>query len=280
MSASSSPTLAPALARATARFTLTVDLPTPPFPEAMATLFLTPGIPPWPVMPWDAATFHPIFRVIRPMPGIPESASRHACSISPLKGQAGVVSTTSRLTSEPSIRISRISFIDTRSFPSSGSFTADKAWRTTCSVSIGGSPFAGPSSRSTLPHEAIRRNHAKAWPAGVAFGRGVATDVLPFVGACREGLAADQVDGRGLEGDDHRAAGRQAQFMERLLRHKGNHPAKGGIRGDPEANLGLEWGDLLDPAGEMVAGAVRGSRLVPSPDRSEEHTSELQSPTN
>ena len=43
MSASRSPTLAPSIASATARFTDTVLLPTPPLPEATAMMFLTPG---------------------------------------------------------------------------------------------------------------------------------------------------------------------------------------------------------------------------------------------
>ncbi len=43
MSASSTPTRAPWAAQASARFAATVDLPTPPLPEATATIFLTPG---------------------------------------------------------------------------------------------------------------------------------------------------------------------------------------------------------------------------------------------
>ena len=43
MSASSSPTRRPCAASATARFTAVVDLPTPPLPEATATIFATSG---------------------------------------------------------------------------------------------------------------------------------------------------------------------------------------------------------------------------------------------
>jgi len=43
MSASMRPTDAPPLARATARLTARVDLPTPPLPEATAMMFFTPG---------------------------------------------------------------------------------------------------------------------------------------------------------------------------------------------------------------------------------------------
>src|SRR5260370_18905763 len=43
-SASSNPTLWPSFAKASARFTATVVLPTPPFPLATATRFFTPGM--------------------------------------------------------------------------------------------------------------------------------------------------------------------------------------------------------------------------------------------
>ena len=42
MSASRMPTLAPSFASASARLTAVVDLPTPPLPDAIATMFLTP----------------------------------------------------------------------------------------------------------------------------------------------------------------------------------------------------------------------------------------------
>ena len=44
MSASRMPTDAPSAARASARLTAVVDLPTPPLPEATAMMFLTFGI--------------------------------------------------------------------------------------------------------------------------------------------------------------------------------------------------------------------------------------------
>ena len=44
MSASSKPVLQPSAASAAARFTATVDLPTPPLPEATAILWRTPGM--------------------------------------------------------------------------------------------------------------------------------------------------------------------------------------------------------------------------------------------
>ena len=44
MSASKTPTLKPILANVTAKLAVTVDLPTPPFPEAMAIILLIPGI--------------------------------------------------------------------------------------------------------------------------------------------------------------------------------------------------------------------------------------------
>lgn len=47
MSASIRPTLKPIFERATATFTLVVDLPTPPFPEPIAMMCFTPlrGLP-------------------------------------------------------------------------------------------------------------------------------------------------------------------------------------------------------------------------------------------
>ena len=38
------PTFLPSLDNDTAKFTVVVDLPTPPFPEATARIFETPGI--------------------------------------------------------------------------------------------------------------------------------------------------------------------------------------------------------------------------------------------
>src|SRR4029079_5070007 len=46
MSASSTPTRNPFSLRASARLTATVDLPTPPLPEATAMILATPGTPP------------------------------------------------------------------------------------------------------------------------------------------------------------------------------------------------------------------------------------------
>ncbi|MCY1310390.1 hypothetical protein D9M70_605720 [compost metagenome] len=43
ISASRIPTLAPAFLSAIARLAVTVDFPTPPFPEEMAIMFFTPG---------------------------------------------------------------------------------------------------------------------------------------------------------------------------------------------------------------------------------------------
>src|SRR5205823_6802480 len=44
MSASSTPTVRPRAARAAARLTVTEDLPTPPFPDEMATTRVVPGM--------------------------------------------------------------------------------------------------------------------------------------------------------------------------------------------------------------------------------------------
>ena len=55
MSASSSPTRWPSVVSASARLTEVVDLPTPPLPEATATIAAIPGMPvrlPWPCGGW------------------------------------------------------------------------------------------------------------------------------------------------------------------------------------------------------------------------------------
>ena len=101
MSASSSPTEAPALASATARLTLIVVFPTPPLPEATATMFLTPGsicgsegV--------DRRTVAPHSTSIRSAPIGRRAASTRAW-ISSLSGQAGVVNSIVNDTLAPSM---------------------------------------------------------------------------------------------------------------------------------------------------------------------------------
>ncbi len=75
MSASSTPTLAPSAASASARLTAVVDLPTPPLPLATAMMFLTPGISLTPRCTECDVTFCVMLTVTRPAPGIATSAS-------------------------------------------------------------------------------------------------------------------------------------------------------------------------------------------------------------
>ena len=132
MSASSSPTVAPAWASATARLTLTVLLPTPPLPDATAMMFLTPG--------------HELLGLARLRPpdhGAPGDVDRldaerretplTSASISSLSGQAGVVSSIVKAT-VPSMATFRTMSRVTMSPGSSGSRTARSASRMAASL--------------------------------------------------------------------------------------------------------------------------------------------------
>src|SRR5450759_528790 len=132
ISASRRPTLAPDLASATARLTLTVLLPTPPLPDATAMMFLTPGT--------SCSAARGVARrtealQVTAMPSTPTAAStrRTSTSISSLSGQAGVVSSIVKATSDPSITRSLTMPRVTRLPPSSGSWTVRRASRTAAS---------------------------------------------------------------------------------------------------------------------------------------------------
>ncbi len=136
MSASKSPTVAPSRARLTARLTATVVLPTPPLPEATAIVFRTPGMrsaigPPKVRFTFEA---HSIFTAPAPRP---VSSSAMSDSMVAFSGQAGVVSSTVTVTSEPSMSTDRTMFRATRSRPISGSFTRARAAMIASSVSVG-----------------------------------------------------------------------------------------------------------------------------------------------
>ena len=123
MSASSRPTLAPIWASAQAMLALTVLLPTPPLPEATATMFLTPGMAcccgmPRPVL---ARTLAVISIWMSSTPGTASTAARHMRSISALSGQAGVVSSTVNATAPPLIATFLIMLSVTKSLCRSGS---------------------------------------------------------------------------------------------------------------------------------------------------------------
>src|SRR6266850_4726139 len=129
MSASRSPTDAPARANARARLTLTVDFPTPPFPEPIATTFATSGIRS-PSVSMLRRTLAPIFRWTAPTPGTCASASLTSFSIWAFRGHPVVVRLTVKDTRSPSILRSSIIPSETMSTCSSGSFTPLRASRT------------------------------------------------------------------------------------------------------------------------------------------------------
>ena len=125
MSASRSPTRAPAWASAIATLTLTVVLPTPPLPALTATVFLTPGIscrPGNPRAPEVTLLSQATDTEVTPVTG-PSSAARMSLSIRSVSGQAGVVRTTRRETAPSSTRMSRTIWRLTMSRWSSGSIT-------------------------------------------------------------------------------------------------------------------------------------------------------------
>ena len=160
MSASRSPTAAPAWASATARLTLTVLLPTPPLPDATAMTFLTPGSSCSACRGWARRTIAPQVMSTRSTPIAPSTA-RVFPSISSLSGQAGVVSSIVKATAEPSMTTSLTISSVTMSRPSSGSWTARRASMTAVSVRLdmgGGDPFGrGSDGRcvSIVPRAAI-----------------------------------------------------------------------------------------------------------------------------
>src|SRR6266851_1275879 len=132
MSASSRPTLALLRLNAQARLMATVDLPTPPFPEATAIACLTPG------MTWFGCgrlkadrTLAVIFRSTAVTPG--KSATSLVAMVwkRSRTGQAGVVSSKVKLT-RPSPPMTRSLIMPrlTTSRPRSGSWIADSTDRT------------------------------------------------------------------------------------------------------------------------------------------------------
>src|SRR3990172_3269408 len=126
ISASSSPTRAPSRARLTARLTATVVLPTPPFPDATAMVFRTPGMRSAAGPPKERFTLlaQSTRTVVAPSEASPSTMSD---SIFAFSGQAGVVSSTVRSTVLPAISIDLIMPRLTRSRPISGSLTRPRA---------------------------------------------------------------------------------------------------------------------------------------------------------
>src|SRR2546427_11156868 len=180
MSASSSPTLAPVTRSAQARLTATVDLPTPPFPEATAVTCLTPGSSWSGRFPLKAErTLAVIFKSTAVTPG---RSATSFCAIvwnRSRTGQAGVVSSKVKLT-RPSPAMTRSLIMPrlTTSRPRSGSWIAERTPRT-CS-GLGG-PLLG-----TEDHRSAQRQSPEQAEDG------------------------DDQGVRAGAGDDRRAAGRKS----------------------------------------------------------------------
>src|SRR6478735_4849246 len=101
MSASTTPTLRPCLAIASARLTVTEDLPTPPLPLAIANTFVR--LPGWPERCSEVIT--PSWRSTPVTPGTRVTAAVTSRLIVSLRGQPATVSSTVRWTT-PSASIS------------------------------------------------------------------------------------------------------------------------------------------------------------------------------
>src|SRR5258706_9709855 len=134
MTASRRPTDAPLLRRAAARLTATVDLPTPPLPEATAIVCLTPGKISEGFGRMKAGRTLAVIRTSTAVtPGISPTRSC-ACDLKRSRtGQAGVVSSNVKLTlpcglTSSSLIIPRL----TTSRPRSGSWMWDSTSRTWC----------------------------------------------------------------------------------------------------------------------------------------------------
>src|SRR6185503_12688484 len=125
-----SPTLAPILARATARLAATVDFPTPPLPLATGTMFLTRGTSLSFWSDFEARTWEVILMSTCLTPGMAMTA-RWACSfICSRTGQAGVVSSIVKATRPSQAFTSLTKPRATMSLWRSGSWTTRSAFNT------------------------------------------------------------------------------------------------------------------------------------------------------
>src|SRR5579859_6992614 len=166
MSASSTPTVAPESRSAAARLTATVDLPTPPLPEATAMVCLTPGIA-W-VAEWPlnaALTLAVIFSSTPVTPGMEPTRSRAIDWKRSRTGQAGVVSSKVNRTrpSPPTSRSLIMPRLTTSRWRSGSSIAASTA--STCSV-LGGELLG------TEDHGRPQRHHADEHEQGDDHGVG------------------------------------------------------------------------------------------------------------
>src|SRR5215472_747004 len=164
MSASSRPTLAPDCCSAAARFTATVDLPTPPLPLATAIVCLTPGSVSdagWRMKP--GRTLAVMRTSTRDTPGSePTAASAWPLNRS-RTGQAGVVSSNVNATSPRSeMRRSLIMPRLTTSRPRSGSTIVARDSSTCCWLGTGmadlilRTPARAPRSGRELDRDALQ----------------------------------------------------------------------------------------------------------------------------
>src|SRR6266849_1199336 len=180
MSASSSPTFAPLMPRAQARFMATVDLPTPPFPDATAITCLTPGSTWFGCRPLKAdRTLAVIFRSTAVTPGRSPTSLVAMVWKRSRTGQAGVVSSNVKLT-RPSAPMARSLIIPrlTTSRPRSGSWIADST-ASTCSE-LGGAALL----LSTEDHRCAQRQHPEKDEDGHDQGVGAGAGDAARFAAC------------------------------------------------------------------------------------------------
>src|SRR5207302_1529521 len=136
MSASSNPTEAPLLRSAAARLTATVDLPTPPLPDATAIVCLTPGKISEGLGRMKAGRTLAVMRTSTPVtPGSSPTASS-ACDLKRSRtGHAGVVSSKVKVTLPSALTSSSLIMPRlTTSRPRSGSLMCPSTSRTCCEV--------------------------------------------------------------------------------------------------------------------------------------------------
>ncbi len=147
--------MAPCFASATARFTATVLLPTPPFPAPTRMMFFTPGSIPaacgWP----RTCALHESSSPFTP--GTALSAASASAWIFAFSGQAGVVSSMVAKIRPPSTRTPFTIPACTRLTLSSGSITVLSAASTSFSVGIvtPNGPGVGPPGAGTLASNVI-----------------------------------------------------------------------------------------------------------------------------
>ncbi len=150
-SASRIPTFAPSCASAHARFTVTLDLPTPPLPEATATIEVEggneircpAGAAGWPPrsFPTSASRCSGLIGVSRTSTrSTPSSGCTAAVTSVVIRSRSGhpsIVSKTSTRTTPPSTSIASSIPMSSIGRPISGSFTCRRAARTSASLTTG-----------------------------------------------------------------------------------------------------------------------------------------------